>query len=431
MMKGKIVLLGVTGSIAAYKIASLASMLVKRGCQVHVLMTQNATNFINPITFETLTGNKCLVDTFDRNFQFQVEHVSIAKQADVVLIAPASANVIAKLAYGLADDMLTTTVLACRCKKLIAPAMNTAMYENPIVQNNLKICQSYGMEVIAPAVGYLACKDTGVGKMPEPEVLFDYIEREIGGKKDLACKDTGVGKMPEPEVLFDYIEREIGGKKDLAGRKILVTAGPTREAIDPVRYITNHSTGKMGYAVAKAASLRGAEVTLVTGITNIPKPRFAKVIEVESARDMFEAVTGESQDQDVIIKAAAVADYRPKDVSSEKMKKQDGDMSMELERTDDILAWLGAHRNPGQFLCGFSMETENMLENSRKKLDKKGIDMVVANNLKVEGAGFGTDTNVVTFITREKEISLEKKTKEEIADLLLDEILGNLDFNRE
>ncbi|HIX14202.1 MAG TPA: bifunctional phosphopantothenoylcysteine decarboxylase/phosphopantothenate--cysteine ligase CoaBC [Candidatus Hungatella pullicola] len=401
MMKGKIVLLGVTGSIAAYKIASLASMLVKRGCQVHVLMTQNATNFINPITFETLTGNKCLVDTFDRNFQFQVEHVSIAKQADVVLIAPASANVIAKLAYGLADDMLTTTVLACRCKKLIAPAMNTAMYENPIVQNNLKICQSYGMEVIAPAVGYLA------------------------------CKDIGVGKMPEPEVLFDYIEREIGGKKDLAGRKILVTAGPTREAIDPVRYITNHSTGKMGYAVAKAASLRGAEVTLVTGITNIPKPRFAKVIEVESARDMFEAVTGESQDQDVIIKAAAVADYRPKDVSSEKMKKQDGDMSMELERTDDILAWLGAHRNPGQFLCGFSMETENMLENSRKKLDKKGIDMVVANNLKVEGAGFGTDTNVVTFITREKEISLEKKTKEEIADLLLDEILGNLDFNRE
>lgn len=401
MMKGKIVLLGVTGSIAAYKIASLASMLVKRGCQVHVLMTQNATNFINPITFETLTGNKCLVDTFDRNFQFQVEHVSIAKQADVVLIAPASANVIAKLAYGLADDMLTTTVLACRCKKLIAPAMNTAMYENPIVQNNLKICQSYGMEVIAPAVGYLA------------------------------CKDTGVGKMPDPEVLFDYIEREIGGKKDLAGRKILVTAGPTREAIDPVRYITNHSTGKMGYAVAKAASLRGAEVTLVTGITNIPKPRFAKVIEVESARDMFEAVTGESQDQDVIIKAAAVADYRPKDVSSEKMKKQDGDMSMELERTDDILAWLGAHRNPGQFLCGFSMETENMLENSRKKLDKKGIDMVVANNLKVEGAGFGTDTNVVTFITREKEISLEKKTKEEIADLLLDEILGNLDFNRE
>ena len=401
MMKGKIMLLGVTGSIAAYKIASLASMLVKRGCQVHVLMTQNATNFINPITFETLTGNKCLVDTFDRNFQFQVEHVSIAKQADVVLFAPASANVIAKLAYGLADDMLTTTVLACRCKKLIAPAMNTAMYENPIVQNNLKICQSYGMEVIAPAVGYLA------------------------------CKDTGVGKMPEPEVLFDYIEREIGGKKDLAGRKILVTAGPTREAIDPVRYITNHSTGKMGYAVAKAASLRGAEVTLVTGITNIPKPRFAKVIEVESARDMFEAVTGESQDQDVIIKAAAVADYRPKDVSSEKMKKQDGDMSMELERTDDILAWLGAHRNPGQFLCGFSMETENMLENSRKKLDKKGIDMVVANNLKVEGAGFGTDTNVVTFITREKEISLEKKTKEEIADLLLDEILGNLDFNRE
>lgn len=394
MLKGKHVVLGITGSIAAYKTAGLASMLVKKGCHVQVLMTENATNFINPITFETLTGNKCLVDTFDRNFEFSVEHVALAKQADVVMIAPASANIIAKLAHGLADDMLTTTVLACRCKKIIAPAMNTNMYENPVVQDNIKICEKYGMEVIKPAVGYLA------------------------------CGDTGAGKMPEPAELFDYIEKEIGAQKDLEGRKILVTAGPTREAIDPVRYITNHSTGKMGYAVAKAAALRGADVTLITGKTDTPKPRFVKLIEIESARDMFEAVTKAAAEQDIIIKAAAVADYRPKSAGTEKTKKTDGDMAIELERTDDILKWLGAHRKEGQFLCGFSMETQNMLENSRVKLDKKNIDMIVANNLKVEGAGFGTDTNVVTIITRERNLELEKMTKEEVADRLLDEILA-------
>ncbi|WP_320967641.1 bifunctional phosphopantothenoylcysteine decarboxylase/phosphopantothenate--cysteine ligase CoaBC [Hungatella hathewayi] len=392
MLKGKHVVLGITGSIAAYKTAGLASMLVKKGCHVQVLMTENATNFINPITFETLTGNKCLVDTFDRNFEFSVEHVALAKQADVVMIAPASANIIAKLAHGLADDMLTTTVLACRCKKIIAPAMNTNMYENPVVQDNIKICEKYGMEVIKPAVGYLA------------------------------CGDTGAGKMPEPAELFDYIEKEIGAQKDLEGRKILVTAGPTREAIDPVRYITNHSTGKMGYAVAKAAALRGADVTLITGKTDTPKPRFVKLIEIESARDMFEAVTKAAAEQDIIIKAAAVADYRPKSAGTEKTKKTDGDLAIELERTDDILKWLGAHRKEGQFLCGFSMETQNMLENSRVKLDKKNIDMIVANNLKVEGAGFGTDTNVVTIITRERDLELEKMTKEEVADRLLDEI---------
>ena len=394
MLKGKHVVLGITGSIAAYKTAGLASMLVKKGCHVHVLMTENATNFINPITFETLTGNKCLVDTFDRNFEFSVEHVALSKQADVVMIAPASANSIAKLAHGLADDMLTTTVLACRCRKIIAPAMNTNMYENPIVQDNIKICEKYGMEVIKPAVGYLA------------------------------CGDTGAGKMPEPAELFDYIEQEIGAQKDLEGKKILVTAGPTREAIDPVRYITNHSTGKMGYAVAKAAALRGADVTLVTGKTDTPKPRFVKLIEIQSAADMFEAVTAAAAEQDIIIKAAAVADYRPKSVGTEKTKKTDGDMAIELERTDDILKWLGAHRREGQFLCGFSMETQNMLENSRVKLDKKNIDMIVANNLKVEGAGFGTDTNVVTIITRERNLELEKMTKEEVADRLLDEILA-------
>ncbi|WP_077610561.1 bifunctional phosphopantothenoylcysteine decarboxylase/phosphopantothenate--cysteine ligase CoaBC [Clostridium sp. Marseille-P2415] len=394
MLKGKNIVLGVTGSIAAYKIAGLASMLVKKGCKVHVLMTQNATNFINPITFESLTGTKCLVDTFDRNFQFNVEHVSLAKLADVVMIAPASANVVAKLAHGLADDMLTTTVLACRCKKIIAPAMNTNMYENPIVQDNLKICESYGMEVIKPAVGYLA------------------------------CGDTGAGKMPEPEVLFDYIEKEAGYEKDLIGKKVLVTAGPTREAIDPVRFITNYSTGKMGYAVAKAASLRGADVTLVTGRTDTPKPRFVRLIEVDSAREMFDAVTAVSENQDAIIKAAAVADYRPKHVGTEKTKKKDGDMVIELERTDDILKWLGEHRREGQFLCGFSMETQNMLENSRAKLEKKNIDMIVANNLKVAGAGFGTDTNVVTIITREKELPLDKMSKEEVADRLLNEIFS-------
>ena len=392
MLKGKNIILGVTGSIAAYKTAGLASMLVKQGCNVHVIMTENATNFINPITFESLTGNKCLVDTFDRNFQFQVEHVSIAKLADVVMIAPASANVIAKLAHGMADDMLSTTVLACKCKKIIAPAMNTNMYENPIVQDNIRICQSYGMEVITPAVGYLA------------------------------CGDVGAGKMPEPETLFEYIEKEAAYEKDLVGKRILVTAGPTREALDPVRYLTNFSTGKMGYAIAKAAALRGANVTLVTGKTETKKPSFVKIIEVESAADMFEAVTKEAKVQDAVIKAAAVADYRPKEVNTEKTKKKDGDLALSLERTEDILKWLGEHKTKGQFLCGFSMETENMLENSREKLNRKKIDMIVANNLKVEGAGFGTDTNVVTIITKDKEIALPKMTKEEVAHRLLSEI---------
>ena len=392
MLKGKNIILGVTGSIAAYKTAGLASMLVKQGCNVHVIMTENATNFINPITFESLTGNKCLVDTFDRNFQFQVEHVSIAKLADVVMIAPASANVIAKLAHGMADDMLSTTVLACKCKKIIAPAMNTNMYENPIVQDNIRICQSYGMEVITPAVGYLA------------------------------CGDVGAGKMPEPETLFEYIEKEAAYEKDLVGKQILVTAGPTREALDPVRYLTNFSTGKMGYAIAKAAALRGADVTLVTGKTETKKPSFVKIIEVESAADMFEAVTKEAKVQDAVIKAAAVADYRPKEVNTEKTKKKDGDLALSLERTVDILKWLGEHKTKGQFLCGFSMETENMLENSREKLNRKKIDMIVANNLKVEGAGFGTDTNVVTIITKDKEIALPKMTKEEVAHRLLSEI---------
>ena len=360
MLKGKTVLLCVTGSIAAYKIAYLASALKKLRADVHVIMTENATNFINPITFETLTGNKCLVDTFDRNFEFSVEHVSLAKLADVVLVAPASANVIAKLAHGLADDMLTTTVLACTCKKIISPAMNTRMFENPITQDNLRICERYGMEVISPASGYLA------------------------------CGDTGAGKMPEPEVLLQYILKEIRYEKDLAGKKILVTAGPTREAIDPVRYITNHSTGKMGYAIAKTAAYRGAQVTLVTGPAEEKPPMFVDLVPVESAKEMFEAVTARSAGQDAIIKAAAVADYRPKFVNTEKTKKKDGDMAIQLERTDDILKWLGEHKEKGQFLCGFSMETEHMLENSRAKLEKKNLDMIVANNLRQEGAGFGT-----------------------------------------
>lgn len=392
MLKGKTVLLCVTGSIAAYKIPNLASMLMKMHAEVHVIMTQNATNFINPITFETLTGTKCLVDTFDRNFEFSVEHVSIAKKADVVLVAPASANVIAKMAHGLADDMLTTTVLACTCKKIISPAMNTRMYENPITQDNMKICEKYGMKVITPASGYLACGDTGAGKMPEPDVLLQYILKEI---------------------LY---------KKDLVGKKIMVTAGPTREAIDPVRYITNHSTGKMGYALAKVAAYRGADVTLVTGPTEIDPPRFVNVVKITSAKDMYDAVTSRSDEMDVIIKAAAVADYRPKVVGTEKTKKKDGDMAIELERTDDILKFLGEHKKEGQFLCGFSMETQNMMENSRAKLEKKNLDMVVANNLKVAGAGFGTDTNVVTLIKKDKEVELDIMSKEEVAVRILDEI---------
>ena len=394
MLAGKTVLLCVSGSIAAYKIAYLASALKKLKADVHVLMTRNATNFINPITFETLTGNKCLVDTFDRNFEFSVEHVSLAKAADVVLVAPASANVIAKLAHGLADDMLTTTVLACTCKKIISPAMNTRMFENPITQDNLKICEHYGMEVISPASGYLACGDTGAGKMPEPEVLLQYILKEV-----------------------QY-------EKDLKGKKILVTAGPTREAIDPVRYITNHSTGKMGYAIAKTAALRGAEVTLVSGPAEVEPPMFVNFVPVVTAKDMFEAVTSRSDEMDAVIKAAAVADYRPKFVNTEKTKKKDGDMAIELERTDDILKWLGEHKKDSQFLCGFSMETEHMLENSRTKLKKKNLDMIVANNLKVAGAGFGTDTNVVTMIRENKETELPIMSKEEVAGAILDEIFG-------
>ena len=392
MLAGKTVLLCVSGSIAAYKIAYLASALKKLKADVHVLMTRNATNFINPITFETLTGNKCLVDTFDRNFEFSVEHVSLAKAADVVLVAPASANVIAKLAHGLADDMLTTTVLACTCKKIISPAMNTRMFENPITQDNLKICEHYGMEVISPASGYLACGDTGAGKMPEPEVLLQYILKEV-----------------------QY-------EKDLKGKKILVTAGPTREAIDPVRYITNHTTGKMGYAIAKTAALRGAEVTLVSGPAEVEPPMFVNFVPVVTAKDMFEAVTSRSDEMDAVIKAAAVADYRPKFVNTEKTKKKDGDMAIELERTDDILKWLGEHKKDSQFLCGFSMETEHMLENSRAKLKKKNLDMIVANNLKVAGAGFGTDTNVVTMIRENKETELPIMSKEEVAGAILDEI---------
>ena len=392
-LEGKTVVLGVTGSIAAYKIASLASMLKKMHADVEVIMTKNATEFISPVTFESLTGKKCLVETFDRDFEFSVEHVALAKQADVVMIAPASANIIAKLAHGLADDMLTTTVLACRCKKIIAPAMNTHMYENPILQDNLKRCESYGMEVLKPAVGYLA------------------------------CGDTGAGKMRSPEALLDYIVKAVGYEKDMVGKKVLVTAGPTREAIDPVRFITNHSTGKMGYAVAKIASLRGADVTLVSGPVSIEAPRFVKVVPVESARQMYEAVTAVSGEQDIIVKAAAVADYRPAQAADEKMKKKDGELSIELVRTDDILGYLGNHKRDGQFLCGFSMETQNMLENSRAKLSKKHLDMIVANNLKVDGAGFGTDTNVVTIITGDGELELEKMSKEEVAGRLLDEIM--------
>ena len=394
MLQGKTVLLGVTGSIAAYKIAYLASALKKLHAQVHVLMTKNATNFINPITFESLTGNKCLVDTFDRNFQFQVEHVSIAKQADVVMIAPASANVIGKLAHGIADDMLTTTIMACKCKKIISPAMNTNMYENPIVQDNLAILQHYGYEVIEPASGYLA------------------------------CGDTGAGKMPEPEMLLEYILREIAKEKDLSGRKVLVTAGPTQEAIDPVRYITNHSSGKMGYALAKAAMLRGAQVTLVSGPCAIEPPPFVKLVPIVTAKEMFDAVTSVSFEQDIIIKAAAVADYRPAKVFDDKVKKQEGQMSIELEKTDDILQYLGDNRVPGQFLCGFLMETQNMLGNSRAKLGKKHLDMVAANNLKVAGAGFQGDTNVLTLITQDEDVSLQLMSKEDAANIILDKILS-------
>lgn len=393
MLKGKTVVLGVTGSIAAYKIANLASMLVKQHAEVHVIMTENATNFINPITFETLTNHKCLVETFDRNFQFHVAHVSLAQQADVMLIAPASANIIAKLAHGIADDMLSTTALACTAPILVSPAMNTKMYENPITQDNLETLRKYNFTVIEPDSGFLACRDTGAGKMPSETVLFDHILREI------ACP------------------------KDLAGKKLLVTAGPTQEAIDPVRFISNHSTGKMGYAIARRAMLRGADVTLVSGPTAIDPPPFVTFIPVVSAKDMYDAVTTHANEQDIIIKSAAVADYTPTTVATEKVKKKEGDLSISLTRTQDILAYLGAHKKEGQILCGFSMETENMLENSKKKLEKKKADMIIANNLKDDGAGFGTDTNIVTLITKEQVRELPKLSKEEVADAILDALL--------
>lgn len=396
LLKGKHIVLGVSGSIAAYKIATLASMLVKKQADVTVIMTPNATHFINPITFETLTGNKCLVDTFDRNFKYSVEHVALAKLADVFLVAPASADVIAKAACGIADDMLTTTLLACRCPKVFAPAMNTAMYENPIVQDNIKKLKDYGMEVIDPASGYLACGDVGAGKMPEPEILFEAIIRALT-------------------------------PKDMAGKKLLVTAGPTQEKLDPVRYISNHSTGKMGYAIARQAMLRGAQVTLVSGKTDLQPPAAVRFVPVVSAADMAQAVKEAAFEQDIIIKAAAVADYRPATVAQEKMKKKDGELSIALERTEDILGWLGAHRREGQFLCGFSMETEHLLENSRAKLEKKRIDMIVANNLRQEGAGFGTDTNVVTILTKDDAVELPLLSKEEVADRLLDFILREQD----
>lgn len=389
MLNGKTVLLGVSGGIAAYKSAALASMLKKLHADVHVLMTENATQFITPVTFESLTGNKCVVDTFDRNFQFNIQHISLAKKADAVLVAPATANVLAKFAHGLADDMLTTTVLACTCPKIVAPAMNTRMYENPITQDNLQTLRKYGFTVIEPATGHLACGDTGAGKMPEPEELCDWLLQAI------QCE------------------------KDLAGKKILVTAGPTREALDPVRYLTNRSSGKMGYAVAKAAARRGAEVTLVTGPTELPPPRFCTVVPVTSAADMFEAVTSRSDQMDVIIKAAAVADYTPLEVAGDKIKKSDTDLSIPLARTKDILGWLGEHKKPGQFLCGFSMETRDMLENSRKKLQKKNLDLIAANNVKVPGAGFAGDTNVLTLIAPDLEEELPLLSKDEAAHRLL------------
>ena len=395
MLKGKHVLLGVTGGIACYKAAALASALVKQHCDVHVIMTRNATEFITPLTFEQLTGNRTVVDTFDRNHTFQVEHIALAELADLVLIAPATANVLAKLAHGLADDMLTTTVLACRCPKLAAPAMNTNMYENPVTQDNLALLRRYGWEVLEPASGRLACGAVGKGKLPEPEDLL--------------------------EAVLHALVRP----RDMEGLKVLVTAGPTREALDPVRYLTNHSTGRMGYAVARAAAARGAAVTLVTGPTALKRPAYVEAVEITSAREMFEAVTGRSGEQDIIIKAAAVADYRPAYVAGDKIKKSDrgDDLALALERTDDILAWLGAHRQPGQFLCGFSMETRDVLENSRKKLEKKGLDMIAANSLRQAGAGFGVDTNILTLITPDSQLELPLLSKDEAAHALLDEIL--------
>ncbi len=396
MLKGKHVVLAVTGSIAAYKIANLASMLIKLHAKVTVLLTKNATNFITPITFETLTGNKCLIDTFDRNFQYSVEHVSLAKSADIVLVAPATANVIGKIAGGIADDMLTTTILACKCKILIAPAMNTNMFTNPIVQDNLKKLERFGYEIITPATGYLA------------------------------CGDEGIGKMPSEQILLDYILKEIALEKDMKGLKVVITAGATKESIDPVRYITNRSTGKMGIAIARRAMLRGADVTLICGGISVSPPPFVNIISVESAEDMFQAVRKAAENADIIVKAAAVADYRPSEVAAQKIKKTNEKASIPLERTTDILAWLGSHKRAGQLLCGFSMETENMLENSRRKLEEKNLDMIAANNLFTEGAGFGVDTNVLTLITTDKTKELPKMSKEEAADILLSELLSEL-----
>ena len=391
-LTGKTVILGITGGIAAYKMANVASGLRKAGANVHVIMTKNATEFITPLTFETLTNNRCIVDTFDRNFQYDVAHISLAKAADLILIAPATANVIAKLAHGQADDMLTTTVLAARCKKLVAPAMNTAMLENPITQDNLKTLAHYGFGIIQPAVGLLA------------------------------CKDVGSGKLPEPEVLLDEIARELAREKDLAGVHVTVTAGPTQESLDPVRFLTNHSSGKMGYAIAREAMLRGAEVTLISGPVALKPVPGVKLVKITTARDMLEAVQAALPQTDILIKAAAVADYRPAAVADEKLKKKDGELSIPLERTADILAWVSENRHEGLFVCGFSMETENMLENSRGKLIKKGLDMIVANNLKTQGAGFGVETNVVTLITKDEIKELPLMGKDEVAGKLLDEI---------
>lgn len=395
MLQNKTVLLGVTGGIAAYKMADVASSLVKLGASVHVIMTRNATNFINPITFETLTSHKCIVDTFDRNFDFKVEHISLAKAADVVLIAPATADVIGKIANGIADDMLTTTVMACKCPILVSPSMNTNMYENPIVTDNISRLKHYGYQIVEPASGHLA------------------------------CGDSGKGKLPAPDVLVKYILKEIAYTKDLEGKNILITAGATQEAIDPVRYITNHSTGKMGYSLATAAAYRGANVTLISGETALTPPLFVNIVKIKSAEDMFNAVSEYAASSDIIIKAAAVADYTPVTVADEKIKKKDGDMSIPLKRTQDILKYLGEHKHEGQFICGFSMETENMLENSRAKLDKKNADMIVANNLKTAGAGFGTDTNVVTIITRDSVKELDIMSKDDVANAILDNILTN------
>jgi len=392
MLKGKTVILGITGSIAAYKMANVASMLKKLHCNVEVIMTKNAVNFINPITFETLTGNKCLIDTFDRNFQFQVEHISLAKRADLLMVAPASANIIGKLANGIADDMLTTTALACTCQKIIAPAMNTNMYLNPIVQDNMKRLQNYGFEMVEAARGHLA------------------------------CGDSGIGKLPEEKLLVEHIVRSIAREKDMKGMKVLVSAGATMEAIDPVRYITNHSTGKMGFALAKAAMLRGASVTVVKGHTEAEEPHFVKMVPVKSAQQMFEAVKEEAADADIVIMAAAVADYRPSEVYDQKVKKSDGEMSIALTRTQDILKYLGENRTTKTFLCGFSMETEHVVKNSRKKLEKKNLDMIVANNLKTAGAGFGTDTNVITIITKDSEQAFDLMSKAQAADCILDAI---------